>query len=189
MKPVKRSELLDYITYGEQREAIRDSALRAKSLRRILVGECFTFLFENRETVRYQVQEMMRIERIVKEDDIQHELDTYNELIHPAGTVGCTLLVGIEDEAERDQKLKEWMGLNEHIYAVCPDGKQVRPTWDPRQVGDTRLSSVQYLSFAFGSVAPTAIGIEMPGIEEETELSGPQREALADDLGDDLGTD
>ncbi|MBW1905887.1 MAG: DUF3501 family protein, partial [Deltaproteobacteria bacterium] len=54
MKRVERSEILDYVTYGEQRGAIRDSALRAKSVRRILVGECFTFLFENHETVLYQ---------------------------------------------------------------------------------------------------------------------------------------
>ena len=182
MKPVGRSEILDYVTYGEQREAIRDSALRAKSVRRILVGEYFTFLFENRETVRYQVQEMMRIEHIVKEDDIQHELDTYNELVHPKGTVGCTLLVGIDDEAERDVKLQAWMGLNEHIYAKLPDGTLVRPTWDPRQVGDTRLSSVQYLSFALGPEAPVAIGIEMPGIEAETQLSEAQRDALLGDL-------
>ena len=112
MKPIDRSELLDYVTYGEHREEIRASALRAKSLRRILVGEHFTFLFENRETVRYQIQEMMRIERIVKEDEIQHELDTYNELIHPKGTVGCTLMVGIDDEAERAGKLRAWLGLN-----------------------------------------------------------------------------
>jgi hypothetical protein len=182
VKRVERSEILDYVTYGEQREAIRDSALRAKSVRRVLVGEYFTFLFENRETVLYQVQEMMRIERIVKEDDIQHELDTYNELIHPAGTVGCTLLVGIDDEQLRDQKLHEWMGLNDHIYAKLPDGSLTRPTWDPRQVGDTRLSSVQYLSFALGPEAPVAIGIEMPGIGAETQLSEAQRDALLGDL-------
>jgi hypothetical protein len=182
VKRVERSEILDYVTYGEQREAMRSSALRAKSVRRILVGEYFTFLFENHETVRYQVQEMMRIEHIVKEDDIQHELDTYNELIHPAGTLGCTLMVGIDDEAVRDEKLHAWMGLNEHIYAKLPDGTRVRPTWDSRQVGDTRLSSVQYLTFALGDEAPTAIGIEMPGIEAETELSGAQREALGEDL-------
>ena len=182
MKRVERSEILDYVTYGEQREAVRDSALRAKSVRRVLVGEHFTFLFENHETVLYQVQEMMRIEQIVKEDDIRHELDTYNELIHPAGTVGCTLLVGIDDEQLRDQKLQEWMGLNEHIYAKLPDGRLARPTWDPRQVGDTRLSSVQYLSFPLGPEAPVAIGIEMPGIDAETELSDAQREALRVDL-------
>jgi hypothetical protein len=185
VKPIDRSELLDYVSYGEQREEIRASALRAKSLRRILVGEHFTFLFENRETVRYQIQEMMRIERIVKEDDIQHELDTYNELIHPKGTVGCTLMVGIDDEAERAGKLRAWLGLNEHIYAKTPDGELRRPTWDARQVGDDRLSSVQYLSFGIGEEAPYAIGIGMPGIEAETELSGPQQEALAEDLNAD----
>ena len=182
MKPVERSEILDYVTYGEQRDRIRADALRAKSVRRILVGEHFTLLFENRETVRYQVQEMMRVEKIVKEDDIQHELDTYNELIHPAGTLGCTLLIGIDDEAERDVKLKEWLGLNDHIYAKMPDGTRVTPTWDPRQVGEKRLSSVQYLAFALGDEAPVAFGIAMPGIEAETELSGAQREALQRDL-------
>jgi hypothetical protein len=182
VKPVDRSEVLDYVSYGEQREEIRSAALRAKSVRRILVGEHFTFLFENRDTVRYQVQEMMRIERIVKEDDIQHELDTYNELIHPKGTVGCTLMVGIDDEAERDVKLQAWLGLNEHIYAKLPDGTLRRPTWDPRQVGEDRLSSVQYLSFDIGEEAPSAIGIAMPGIDAETELSGPQRDALREDL-------
>jgi len=182
VKPVDRSEILDYVTYGEQRDAIRASALRAKSVRRILVGEHFTFLFENRETVRYQVQEMMRIERIVKEDDIQHELDTYNELIHPQGSIGCTLMVGIDDEAERDVKLSAWLGLNEHIYAKLPDDTRRTPTWDPRQVGEDRLSSVQYLTFAIGTESPDAIGIEMPGLEMETELSGPQRDALRQDL-------
>lgn len=185
MKPVQRAEILDYVTYGEKREEIRAAALRAKSNRRILVGEYFTFLFENHETVRYQVQEMMRVEKIVKEDDIQHELDTYNELLHPKGTIGCTLLIGIDDEAARDEKLKQWMGLNDHIYARMPDGTRVGPSWDPRQVGDTRLSSVQYLSFTLGDDAPVAIGISMPGIELETELSDGQRDALQSDLNAD----
>jgi hypothetical protein len=182
VKPIERSEILDYVTYGEQRDQIRESALRAKSVRRILVGEHFTFLFENRETVRYQIQEMMRIEQIVKEEDIQHELDTYNELLHPKGTIGCTLMVGIDDERERDAKLQAWMGLNEHIYARLPDGATVKPNWDPRQVGETRLSSVQYLSFALGDAAPIAIGIDMPGVELETDLSEAQRDALGQDL-------
>ena len=182
MKPVERAEILDYVTYSEQREQIRAAALGAKSVRRILVGEHFTFLFENHETVRYQVQEMMRVEKIVKEGDIQHELDTYNELIHPAGTIGCTLLIGIDDEAERDVKLRDWLGLNDHIYARMADGTRVAPTWDPRQVGDTRLSSVQYLSFSLGDEAPVAFGISMPGIEVETELSESQSGALRSDL-------
>jgi len=182
VKPVTRSEILDYVTYSERRDAICAVALRAKSIRRILVGEHFTFLFENDETVRYQVQEMIRVERIVKEDDIEHELATYNELIHPKGTLGCTLLIGIENEAERGVKLRAWIGLNDHIYAKMPDGSSVRPTWDERQVGEGRLSSVQYLAFALGTEAPAAIGIGMPGIEAETALSDTQRGALRADL-------
>ena len=101
MKPVERSEILDYVTYSERRPQIRSSAMEAKEKRRVLVGEVFTFLFENQETVRYQVQEMMRVERIVKETDIAHELQTYNELLGGEGELGCTLLIGIDDEAER----------------------------------------------------------------------------------------
>jgi hypothetical protein len=182
MKPIDRSELLDYQTYGGKREDIRAAALRAKSVRRILVGEYFTFLFENRETVRYQIQEMMRTEQIVKEADIEHELRTYNELLHPRGQLGCTLLIGIEGESERDERLRAWIGLNETIYAKMPDRSVVKPTWDPRQVGKDRLSSVQYLTFDFGDQAPTAIGVGLPGIESETELSRSQREALQSDL-------
>ncbi|MEM8610158.1 MAG: DUF3501 family protein [Myxococcota bacterium] len=182
MKRVERSEILDYVTYGERRDEVRASALQAKSERRILVGDYFTFLFENQETVRYQVQEMMRVERIVKEADIQHELDTYNELIHEAGTVGCTLLIGIDDESERDEKLQAWLGLNDHIYAEMPDGTRIKPTWDSRQVGDQRLSSVQYLIFAFGPEPPRAIGVGLDGAQAETALSETQRDALRADL-------
>lgn len=187
MKPVQRTEILDYVTYGERRDALRDSALATKRVRRILVGECFTFLFENRETVRYQIQEMVRVEQIVKEADIQHEVDTYNELLGSAGSLCATLLIGIEDEAERGVKLRAWLGLLDHIYAQMADGQRRTPTWDPRQVGDDRLSSVQYLSFDFGGQAPVALGVDWPEQElvVEAALDGAQRAALQADLDED----
>jgi Protein of unknown function (DUF3501) len=182
MKPIDRSEILDFVTYGERREVLRASALQARALRRVHVGDEFAFSFENRETVRYQIQEMMRVEQIVKEADIQHEIATYNELLGSGGSLGATLLIGIDDEAERKVKLQAWLGLLEHVYARIEGGEQVRPRWDPRQVGDTRLSSVQYLSFPLGGRAPIAIGIDMPGLELETALSDEQRAALQADL-------
>lgn len=184
MKPVDRSEILDYVTYGEQRETIRASALAAKRVRRLLVGDYFCFLFENRETVRYQVLEMMRTEQIVKEADILHELETYNELIGPQGTLCATLLIGIDDEAERAEKLSAWLELLDHLYAKTAAGERVKPSWDPRQVGDTRLSSVQYLSFAFGEQAPVALGVDWAaqGLVVEYALSDEQRAALQADL-------
>ena len=184
MKPVDRSEILDYVTYGEQRDAIRDAALATKRARRIEIGEHFTLLFENRETIRYQILEMVRVERIVKEADIQHEIDTYNELVGRGGTLCATLLIGIPDEAERATKLRAWLGLLEHLYAKAADGARLSPTWDPRQVGDDRLSSVQYLSFAFGERAPVAFGIDWAAraLAVEATLTDEQRGALQADL-------
>ncbi|MEX1369002.1 MAG: DUF3501 family protein [Nannocystaceae bacterium] len=184
MKPVDRSELLDYVTYTEQRPTLRPVALQAKAVRRVEVDSgTFTFLFENRDTVRYQVQEMMRVERIVKESEILHELSTYNELLGAPGQLGCTLLIGIDDEKERADKLVAWLALPQHVYVELADGTRVRPSFDPRQVGDTRLSSVQYFKFELPQ-APVAVGVDLPDMQARTELSEAQRAALAEDLGE-----
>lgn len=183
MKPVPRSEILDHVTYAERRELLRPLAMHAKSARRVVLAQgTLTFLFENRDTVRYQVQEMMRAEQIVKEADILHELATYNELLGGPGELGCTLLIGIDDEAERAQKLVQWLALPQHVYAEMADGTRVRATFDPRQVGDERLSSVQYLKLAVGAEAPVALGLDLPGLTVHQPLTEAQRRALAEDL-------
>lgn len=182
MKPIQRSEIVDWQTYEDGRAESRPKAIAAKAARRIQVGEHFTFLFENRETIRYQVQEMMRVEKIVREADVQHEIDTYNELLFDDGRLGCSLLIGIDDPAQRDVLLTEWRGLCEHVYALMPGGEKVRPEYDTRQVGEERLSSVQYLAFPFGGVAPDAIGVDHPKVHGLTKLTDEQRAALQADL-------
>ncbi|HCP48108.1 MAG TPA: DUF3501 domain-containing protein [Deltaproteobacteria bacterium] len=184
MRPVERSEILDYVTYEEQRSVLRASAVAAKAVRRIHVGQFLCFLFENRETVRYQVQEMMRAEQIVREADILHELATYNELLGSPGQLGCTLLIGIDDIAEREVRLVRWRDLNPHLYLVLEDGSRVRATWDERQVGTERLSAVQYLFFDTHGAVPVAIGCDHSDTElqHEVTLLQEQREALTLDL-------
>lgn len=182
MKPVDRSEILDYVTYDEQRDALRPAIMAAKGRRRVNVGPYLTFLFENRDTVRYQVHEMLRTEKIVKESDIAHELATYNELLGDPGELGCTLLIGIATEAERAEKLAAWLALPKHVYAGLEDGTKVRASFDPRQIGEQRLSSVQYLKFPVGSTAPVAMGCDLPALTVESELSPAQRAALQEDL-------
>jgi hypothetical protein len=184
MKTVERSEILDYVTYEERREAIRAAAMSAKDARRVHVGRYLTFLFENHETIRYQVLEMARAERMVKEADILHEIATYNELLGQGGDLGCTLLIEIDDPAERDVKLGQWLSLTRQLYAKLEDGTKVRPTFDPRQVGDSRLSAVQYLKFQVGGRVPVAIGCDHddPEARGETPLTTEQREALRRDL-------
>ncbi len=182
MKTVQRSEIIDYQTYEDLRPEFREHVFAAKARRRIHVGDCLTFLFENALTVRYQVQEMMRAERMVREKDIQHELATYNQLIGGEGELGCTLMIEVDDPEERSQKLRHWLALPQHIYARLSDGRKIRPSFDPAQVGRDRLSSVQYLKFPVGGAVPVAVGTDLPGMEAETKLSEDQRAALGEDL-------
>ena len=182
MRPVRRDEILDHATYSDTRGTFREEVLEAKEVRRIHVGEQFTLLFENTLTVRYQIQEMMRVEQIVRETDIRHEIDTYNEILGGAGELGCTLLIEIEDAAERSGRLREWFRLPEHLYLRMQNGRRVRPRFDERQRGEGQLSAVQYLKFEVGGQAPVTAGVDLPGLELEAELTAEQRNALAEDL-------
>jgi hypothetical protein len=182
MKPVTREEILDLTAYEKARPEIRERLLGVKGPRRVHLGDALTFLFENRDTVRYQVQEMVRAERMVKEEDIAHELETYNELLGREGELGAALLIEIDDPAVRAVRLREWMGLPGSLYVRTASGRRVKATFDPRQVGEDRLSSVQYLKFDTGGELPVALGADHPRLKAEVELTPEQREALGTDL-------
>jgi hypothetical protein len=184
MRKVERSEVVDYVTYEERRGAVREAAMKAKAARRVHVGPHLTFLFENHETIHYQVQEMTRAERMVKEAEIVHEIETYNELLGGPGEIGATLLVELDDPAERAVKLAKWLALPKHLYVKRADGKKAYARYDERQVGDTRVSSVQYLRFEVGTQAPLAVGCDHPDpeLKHETTLTAEQRAALQADL-------
>ena len=182
MKRVTRQEIQDYVTYEEQRDKLRKKIMKIKDLRRINVGGVLSFLFENTDTVRYQIQEMIRVERIVKETDILHEIKTYNELLGNTGELGCTLLIEIDDSEERQEKLIQWLDLPNHLYLSLEDGSRIRARFDERQVGDSRLSSVQYIKFDSGGKTPVAIGSDLPLLKAETSFTLEQQKALSEDL-------
>jgi hypothetical protein len=182
MRKVQRADILDYKTYNDRRDVVRQRVLAEKAKRRIHVGPNLTFLFESTDTILYQVQEMMRLEQTVREAEIQHEIDTYNQLLGNEGELGCTLLIEIDNAPERDQKLRAWLTLPAHLYLKLEDGQLARAQWDQAQVGETRLSSVQYLKFIVGQRPPLAIGCDHPDLTIETALSEAQRETLRLDL-------
>jgi starvation-inducible DNA-binding protein len=184
MKAVPRSAVVDHDTYERMRPEFRPLVMAAKARRRIHVGEHVTFLFENALTTRYQVLEMVRAERMTRDADIRHELETYNALLGGPGELAATMLVEIDDPVVRDVRLREWYALPEHVYAVLDDGTRVRPAFDASQRGRGRLSSVQYLTFPVAGRAPVALGIDLPGAECESRLTAEQRAALAEDLAD-----
>ncbi len=182
MNPVVRNEVLDYQTYQDGRDAFRAEVLKAKALRRVHIGEHLTLLFENHLTVLYQIQEMVRTERIVREADIVHEINTYNDLLGGKGELGCTLLIEIDDAAQRAIKLKAWWQLPEKIYLLLAGGERVYAKYDARQRGEDKLSSVQYLKFDTAGRTPIAAGVDMPELQAEQPLTSEQQVALKEDL-------
>ncbi len=179
---VERHDIVDYQTYEDNREARRTKVLETKRLRRIHVGEYLTFLFENRETLTYQVQEIMRAEQIVRESAIQHEIEVYNQMLGQPGELGCALLIGIAEAADRKPLLRRWLGLESTVFVRLEDGSKVYASYDPSQVGEDRISAVQYLCFPVGGQAPVAIGTDFEDLAAEIELDTEQRAALAADL-------
>ena len=182
MKRAQRSEILDYVTYGERRDGIRASAMKAKDARRVHLGPNLTFLFENAETVRYQVQEMIRSEQIVRESDIQHELDTYNGLLGGEGELGATLLIEIDDAGKRPELLRKWRDLPRRVAMTFTDGSEAFATVDEDQFNDEKASSVQFLRFKVDGRTPEGLRADHPDYQAEVRLTEAQRAALLEDL-------
>jgi hypothetical protein len=156
VRKVRRDEIIDYATYEDGRDELRKRVLALKQPRRVHLGDSVTLLFETTDTVRYQVQEMIRVEKMVRESEIQHELETYNEILGDDGELGCTMLIEIDDPAVRDRKLREWLTLPQHVFAELEGGERIAAKFDARQVGEDRVSSVQFLKFGTGGRTPTA---------------------------------
>lgn len=181
-RKVTLDEILDLTRYEQQRDEIRKRIFDVKRVRRVHVGPHLTFLFENADTVRYQVQEMVRSERMVASEPIAFEIATYNELIGDAGEVGTTLLIEIDDKPLRAQLLTAWLDLPEHLYLGLEDGTRVRARIDERQRDEERLSAVQFLIFDTQGQTPATIGCDLESYTHETALTDEQREALTADL-------
>ena len=178
---IKREEIIDYQTYSEIRDEMRHEIMKVKAVRRIHLGQYLTFLFENHDTIKYQIQEITRAEKIVRESSIREELIVYNGLLGDNGQLGCALLIEIAEEKDRKPLLTAWLGLQEHFYLVLTDGSRVYAEYDPSQVGEDRLSAVQYLTFSLDS-PPVGLGCDFEPLSEEIDLSKEQMAALAEDL-------
>lgn len=190
MRKIEAAEIRSNDDYEHARDEVRKRLLEIKRLRRIAIGRNLTLLFENRDTMLYQVQEMMRVEKISDLRAIRHEIDTYNELVPNEGELTATLLIEYDDPHERAQRLRELLGLESHVWLEVEGHDPVAAEFDLRQMGEDRISSVHYIRFALGteralavrSGAPVALKIDHPQLHERTALSREQCAALAEDL-------
>ncbi len=189
MHPIEISDIKNIAEYEAEREQWRPAIMALKDRRRIEAGEHVIFLFENRDTVRYQIQEMIRIERIVKLEGIQHEVDTYNELIPQKGELSATMLVAYTSVEERDVKLRELLGLENHVWLEVPGTPRIPARFDTRQIATDRISSVQYVKFRLSEEQVrrwkdgAKLIIDHPKDHSKRPLSKPELDELAADMG------
>ena len=120
--------------------------MRARRARRIALGPNATLTFENRETVRYQIQEMLRAERIARPEEVLHEIETYSDLLPTPCELSATLMFEFPDEAERAPALTALRDFESHLR-IDIGGSAAPARFDRRQIGEDRLSSVQFVRF------------------------------------------
>jgi len=190
MKPIQRSELLDLGAYEEVRERFRARVIAVKRPRYVALGPAMTLLFENRDTVLFQVQEMLRTERITQEKAILHELETYNELIPGDHELSATVFVEFPEREERERMLASLAGVEDDFY-VLVGTERLGVVPDRRGTDPSRTMAVQYVRFPLSSTAEAAlrggtaelkVGVDHPAYRAEVALGTETAASLRDDL-------
>jgi hypothetical protein len=194
MKPLTTADIADIAQYERDRPEYRPHMTELKKHRRVQVGDIVTLVFENRDTVRFQIQEIMRAERIVRGDRIQEEVNSYNELIPGAGQLSATGLIEITDQANLRTILDTMVGLDRGgtTFLVIGDDR-VEAAYEGGQSSEVRISAVHYLTFNLTPAQSKAIApggpqvslvIEHPNYHAQQVLSDDVRASLAADFLD-----
>ena len=149
MKKLGRRDLMGLEQYAGERRRLRDEVIRHKQLRNVQVGPNMTWCFEDGTTIRYQVQEMLRTERIFDSDGIQGELDAYNPLIPDGSNWKVTLLLEYPDAGERRAALEKLIGVEDRCWIRISEMERVFAIADEdlERENDEKTSAVHFLRF------------------------------------------
>jgi hypothetical protein len=192
MKKISPDEILGLDDYERVRNRLRPLFIHEKERRRLHVGSHLTFIFENAQTEWYQIEEMIRSEKMTDREAIQHEINTYNELIPAAAELVATLLIEYAEAAERDAALARLVGLENHLWLKIGQ-KKIAARFDERQVADEKISAVQFVRFALDGVdtakflelagrGEVSVEADHPSLAARGEISGVLAASLAEDL-------
>jgi hypothetical protein len=194
MEPLKREELYSLEKYAEARKEFRAKVLEHKKNRKVAVGRNATLYFEDRITIQYQVQEMLRVERIFEKDGIEEELAAYNPLIPDGSNLKATFMLEYEDVDERRRQLAKLIDVEDRVWVRVGEGERIFAIADEdmdREDQD-KTSSVHFLRFELSpdqvkilrSGADISVGIDHEHYRASVEpVPSNVRDALAVDLG------
>jgi hypothetical protein len=192
MGAIAPESLLSLEAYARQRNAFRAQVIAHKKQRSVHLGEHLTLVFEDELTIRYQVQEMLRIERIFEEAGIRGELEAYNPLVPDGSNWKATMLLEYPDEAERRRRLAELKGIEDRVWVRVAGYEPVFAIADEdlERENEEKTSSVHFLRFelsadmrgALREGAGLAIGVDHPKYAATTQVAPGIRAALLGDL-------
>jgi hypothetical protein len=185
-------DILPLPEYEKIRETFKKKVIQLKDERRVHLGEIVTLVFENRETVQKQIQEMMRVEHIYEEQKIQNEIDIYNALIPDEDELSATLFIEIVEESKIKPQLDQMIGLDNGkslFFQIGPD--RVYAKFEEGHSNESRISAVHYVRFKltpeqkkrFGEETETiSLVIDHPHYHAQTRLTEKNRQSLSLDF-------
>lgn len=152
MRKITRADILGLEQYAEQRAEIREKIIAYKKSRSLRLGPHVLLYFEDRLTMQYQIQEMLRAEKIFESAGIQEEIDTYNELVPDGCNWKATMLFEYEDVAERERELRKLVGIEDNIFVQVGSGPKilVHANDDMPRSNEYKTAAVHFLRFEFG---------------------------------------
>jgi hypothetical protein len=189
MKKVALDDIMGLSAYEKVRENFRRRIIELKQARRVAVGDKVTLVFENRDTVIFQIQEMVRAERIVDLDKIREEIEVYNELIPEPGELSATLFLEIEDQTHLREELLKFLGIDEAVYFKA-GSQSIHARFEAGHSKEDKISAVQYVKFPFSEEARMALVkgekaelvIDHPNYRARTLIETRTRQLLIEDL-------
>jgi Protein of unknown function (DUF3501) len=192
MARIERGSLWSLEAYARERHAFRARVIEHKRHRSVHLGEHVTLLFEDELTIRYQIQEMLRIERIFEEAGIEGELEAYNPLVPDGGNLKATMMIEYPDAAERQRALARLKGIEDRVWVQVAGHARVHAIADEdlERENEDKTSAVHFLRFeldpgmrrALREGAALRLGVDHPEYSASVETAPEVRAALAADL-------
>lgn len=191
MQLLTTADILDKQSYEQARPELRRRIIVQKEKRRVAVGDHVMFHFENRDTMHYQVHEMLRAEESwLRQGAVEDELDAYNPIIPRTGELSATMMLEYATAAERTLMLPQFVSIERHVWLRVGDAPPILATFDRGQIDEHKVSSVQYVKFALsdehrrllktdGTVV--RLTIDHPAYTAQAVLSEETRKAIAND--------
>jgi len=193
MRKLTPADVIPVDDYLRVREQMRARVRAERARRRVAVGDRVSLHFENRDTVLFQIEEMLRVESIRDAAKIAEEVSVYNDLIAADGELRATFFVEITDRARIKADLDSLVGLETSGLSLLVGEDRIAAEFEPGHAREDRISAVHYVRFVLtaeqrraiaAGAAPVAVEIDHPSYRARTELSRDTLAALAEDLGE-----